>query len=245
MTARQTIRLPNMKTRAQRLIVVILLIVIAACSGDEGYDAGPPAPGPETFTFFDLGRNSVLTEDVREALQQKLGNEATEDRSLIDLEINYKGFLNSYLPDVDGINRRLNDPPGERIDHKTTKLMYRYARKRGTPFDYIELLFCGYNRLPLVFEIRFKQDELNTVQTLEQKYGSPRIIEWDGGSGETLTWQKEQDVLLVSMVPDQFGQPRYVVRIYFVENLEKLLDIERKNKEARQTKRVQSGRRAF
>jgi hypothetical protein len=243
MTARQTIRLMTMKNCAQCLAVVILLIGIVACSDDE--NSGPPVPGPETFTFFDLGCNSVLTEDVREALQDKLGNDAVEDRSLIDLEINYKGFINTYLPDVDGINRRLNNPPGERIDHKTTKLMYRYARKKGVPFDYIELLFCGYNRLPLVFEIRFKQDELNTVQTLEHKYGSPQTIEWDGGSGKTLIWHKDRDVLLVSMVPDQFDQPRYVVRIYFVENLEKLLDIEQKNKEARQTKRAQSGRRAF
>jgi hypothetical protein len=234
-----------MKNVAQCLAAAILLIGIAACSGDKNDNGGPPAPGPETFTFFDLGCNSVLTDDVRETLQDKLGNDAVEHRSLIDLEINYKGFLSTYLPDVDDINRRLNTPPGERVDHKSTKLMYRYARKKGVPFDYIELLFCGYNRLPLVFEIRFKQDELNTVQTLEQKYGAPRIIEWDGGSGKTLIWRKDRDVLLVSLVPDQFERPRYVVRIYFVENLEKLLDIEEKKKEARQIKQERGGRRAF
>jgi hypothetical protein len=243
MTARRTILLMTMKNFAQCLAVAIVLIGIAACSGDE--NAGPPSPGPETFTFFDLGRNSVLTDNVRDTLQDKLGNDAVEYRSLIDLEINYKGFLRTYLPDVDNINRRLNAPPGERVDHKSTKLMYRYARTKGVPFDYIELLFCGYNRLPLVFEIRFKQDELNTVQTLEQKYGSPQIIQWEGDSGKTLIWHKAQDVLLVSMVPDQFGQARYVVRIYFVENLEKLLDIEQKNKAGRQTSRTQPGRRAF
>lgn len=245
MTARQRIRLAILKTCVKRLVVVAAIIAVAACSGDDDHEAVPLAEGPETFTFFDLGRNSVLTESVREALQDKLGNDAIEHRSLIDLEINYKGFIHTYLPEIDRINRRLNDPPGERVDHATVKLMYRYARKKDVPFGYIELLFCGSNRLPLIFEIRFREDKLNTVQTLEQKYGSPQIIDWGSGSGETRIWREQRDVMLVSMIPDQFGEPRYVVRIYFVENLEKLLEIEQKEKEARLKEQVQSGRPAF
>ena len=248
MITRQRLLLKTVKTCAQCLAVVGLLLAVIACSADENDNAGRPAPGPETFTFFDLGRSSVLTEDVRETLRDKLGNDAIEHRSLINLEINYKGFLKAYLPEIDDLNRRLNYPPGERADHKSTKLMYRYARKEGVPFDYIELLFCGYNQLPLIFEIRFKQDELNTLETLQQKYGSPRIIEWESeavGAGKTLVWHEKQDVLLASMIPDQLRRPRYVVRIYFVENLERLLDMEREQKLDGQSPREQPGRGAF
>ena len=36
---------------------------------------------------------------------------------------------------------RLNSPPGERVEHDRTRLMYRYARSREAPFDLVELVY--------------------------------------------------------------------------------------------------------
>ncbi|MEJ2286530.1 MAG: hypothetical protein P8X85_23380, partial [Desulfobacterales bacterium] len=97
-------------------LIIAVILIFTACSDNRQPDdsAAPPAVLPESFTFFDLGINSRFNEDVRQELDNKLGPDAIEQRSIMNLEINYKGFLKNYFPDLDELNRKLNFPPRER-----------------------------------------------------------------------------------------------------------------------------------
>lgn len=246
MDARQTSlwRMPARKTAA--ILTGCLFLFILSC-GDGGDSAGrsAPRPGPESFTFFDIGRNSMFSDSMRSELARSLGNDAIEHRSIVDLEFNYKGFLSNHLPELDAINRQLNFPPGERIDHDVIRLMYRYARQRNAPFDYVELIFGGQSRRPLVIRLRFRVDETGTVESLREKYGTPETIRWEVDAGESLVWRKERDVLAVSLVPDQFGTPIYHIRLYFTENLENLVASEQALKDRTSREESQSKKSAF
>jgi hypothetical protein len=224
------------------MVLGCLGLLILSC-GDGGEPAGSPKPrsGPESFTFFDIGRNSMFSDSMRRELAERLGNDAIEYRSIVDLGINHQGFLSNHLPELDAINRQLNYPPGERVDHDVIRLMYRYARQRNAPFDYVELIFDGQSRRPLVFRLRFRVDETGTVESLREKYGAPQTIRWEVDDGESLVWRKEGDVLAVSLVPNQFGTPVYRITLYFTENLESLIASEQafKNRTSRENSRPQ------
>jgi hypothetical protein len=203
------------------------------------------APPGETFTFFDLGRNSQFSPKIRASLAEWLGNDAIEDRSILDLETNYRGFLQAHLPEVDRLNRRLNYLPGERVEHDLVKLMYRYARKKNVPFDYIELVFAEPSRRPIFFRIRFKEDDAGTVDALKTKYGPPEIIDWEQENGQSLVWRKGADVLMVSRVPDRFGVPDHHIAIYFTDNLEEMLAAEQRGREQKTGDGKAAGKTAF
>jgi hypothetical protein len=192
-----------------------------------------------------LGKSSRFSDSVRKNLNRQLGNDAIAKRSLLDLEINYYGFLQEHFPALQALNLQLNPPTRARVDHNILKLMYRYARKKNLPFDYVELIFSNYSQLPLLFKIDFKEDEANVVQTLKTKYGEPRLIDWKDNTGQSMYWRKNKDVLIVSLVPDQFGNPEYQIRIFFVENIQILLEREKAEIEKRELQRTQSGQKAF
>jgi len=58
-------------------------------------------------------------------------------------------------------------------------------------------------------------------------------------------WEKDNDILIVSLVPDQFGNPEYQIRIFFVENIKALLTTEIAEKEKQKSQRAKSGKKAF
>ena len=199
----------------------------------------------DSFTFFDLGKQSILSKIVRNDLSQKLGRDAIEYRSIIDLDINFYGFLEKYFPSLSELNRNLNFPPGERIEHNTVKLMYRYTRKKNIPFDYVELVFSNFSQHPLLFRINFQKDEANIIETLKTKYGQPQRVDWKDKNGESMYWKKNSDFLILSLVPDQFGNPEYQIRIYFTENIKALIATETAEKEKTENERAKSGKTAF
>jgi hypothetical protein len=182
---------------------------------------------------------------LRRDLSQKLGNDAVERRSIIDLEGNYKGFLAAHLPELDALNQRLNHPPGERVDHDVIKLMYRYARTTNAPFDHVELVFDAHFRSPLIFRIRFKRDESGLVEALRAKHGPPQAVAWESDDGQSLVWRKEQDVLMVSLVPDAIGGIDHHVTIFFKENLERWTEFEQAQKQQKSRERSPAGKSAF
>jgi hypothetical protein len=246
MNGRPTSRWRRPARRAATVLCACLFQFILSC-GDGGEPADRPAPrtGPESFTFFDVGRNSVFSENTRRLLAEGLGNDAIERRSIIDLEINYPGFLIDHLPELDALNRQFNHPPGERVEHDVIRLMYRYARGKNSPFDFVELIFDGASGSPLVFNMRFKVDGAGAVESLRTKYGPPDRVHWKSANGESFVWRKERDVLAVSLVPDQFGEPVYHINLYFTDNLKRLIAAEQALKEPTSRGKSQSKRFAF
>ncbi len=226
-------------------LIIVLIPILISCSDSQDDATAPAAVMPESFTFFDLGINARLNRKVRQELGNKLGRDAIEHRSIMDLEINYKGFLNNYFPGLNELNQRLNFPPGERVEHNTVKLMYRYASKKNVPFDYVELVFSNYTKIPLVFKINFKEDEAGIIKTLESRYGQPQVVSWKEENGKSMVWMKNADFLIASQVPDQFGHPKYQIVIYFVKNLEQLIATEKNARKEKTRERTQSGEAAF
>ena len=226
--------------------MISFLVILISCSDNNGSgDESSQPADPKSFTFFELGKATRLTNSVRNDLKDKLGRDAIERRSILNLEINRKGFLKTYFPDLAALNEQLNYPPGERVEHNTVKLMYRYARKKNMPFDFVELLFSDYTSTPLLFKINFKVDEADTIEALQEKYGPATIINWDDQNGRSLYWKKSSDLLIVSRIPDRFGNIEHQNVIYFVDNLKVLIDTERKEREEKERQRAKTGRKAF
>lgn len=224
-----------------------MLIFLSVSCGDKE-ETGPPWPAPEhsdSFTFFDISKNTIISGKVRESLNKTLGDDAIEHRNILDLEINYKGFLKEYFADLDKLNKKLNSPLGERVEHNTVKLMYRYMQNKNVSFDYVELVYSEYTQRPVLIKIYFKKDGLNTIETLKQKYGAPESINWGGETSKSLYWKKNNDLLILSFVPDQFGKPKCQIIIYFKSALEKLLKDEQKEKEKTRRERTKTGKTAF
>ncbi|MBE9543897.1 MAG: hypothetical protein IMF02_05345 [Proteobacteria bacterium] len=230
-----------------KFLIIVLIPILISCSDSQEQDdsTAPAAVMPESFTFFDLGINSRLNKKVRQELGNKLGRDAIEHRSIMDLEINYKGFLQNYFPGLNELNQQLNFPPGERVEHNTVKLMYRYALKKNVPFDYVEFVFSDYTKAPLLFRINFRDDDAGIINTLESKYGQPQDVDGKEENEKSLYWMKNGDFLIISQVPDQFGNPKHQIVIYFVKNLEQLIDTEKKERKEKSLKKTQAGETAF
>ena len=242
-----------LQTKLQNTIIFIYALfsllsfsILISCGDNrESAETVPATVNPESFTFFELGTNTKLTEHVRKDLGKKIGHDAIERRSTLDLDTNYEGFIKKHLPKINELNRKLNFPPGERVEHNTVKLMYRYAQRENAPFDYVELVFSEYTKTPLLFKINFQKDETGIVETLKTKYGPPQVIDWKEENGKSMVWRKNMDLLLVSLVPDQFGHHGYQIVIYFVQNLKQLIEIEKNELKKIEEQRAKSGKAAF
>jgi len=228
------------------LFSLLSISILISCGDNrESAETIPQTVKPESFTFFELGTNTKLSEQIRKDLGKKLGRDAIERRSILDLNTNYAGFIKKYLPKINELNQKINFPPGERVEHDTVKLMYRYAQRENAPFDYVELVFSEFTKTPLLFKINFQIDETGIVETLKTKYGPPQVIDWKEENGKSMAWRKNMDLLLVSEVPDQFGHHSYQIVIYFVQNLKQLIEIEKNELKKREQQRAKSGKTAF
>ena len=230
---------------ALALSLALAVLGLAAC-GDGGAPQGVAAPrtGVESFTFLGIGRETELSDRLLGELAEKLGNAAVEQRGTVDLETGAPGVLDERLPEIAALHRRLNSPPGERVEHDRTRLMYRYARSREAPFDLVELVFDPQTLRPLFFRMRFKKDDAGMVAALQEKHGPP-AVDAASGDGRTLAWRKEGDALLVAVVPDQFGNPVHHVAIYFTENLQRRIAAEQAQAAEKAKGRQRSGKSAF
>jgi hypothetical protein len=227
------------------LALALAVLGLAAC-GDGGAPQGaaPPRTGVESFTFLGMGRETELSDRLRGDLAEKLGNAAVEQRGTIDLEAGAPGLLDDRLPEVAALHRRLNSPPGERVEHDRTRLMYRYARSKEAPFDLVELAFDPQTHRPLFFRMRFKKDDTGMLAALREKHGPP-AVDAASDEGRTLVWRKEGDALLVAIVPDQFGNPVHHVAIYFTENLQRRIAAEQAQAAQKAKEKQHSGTSAF
>ena len=236
---------PKMACFWMIIIIASLPILVSCGDNQDAANQSSLLNDAESFTFFGLGKTTKLDNGVMDDMNDKLGRHAVERRSILDLAINYPGFLRKYFPHLEALNRQLNSPPGERVEHNTTKLMYRYAQKKDVPFNLVELVFSDYTKTPVLFKINYKVDESNTVETLQEKYGQPEVIDWKEKSGNSVYWRKSGDLLIVSRIPDRFGNIRHQIVIYYVDNLKHLIDTEKKEKEKLEQQRAKTGKKAF
>ncbi|MBF0228740.1 MAG: hypothetical protein HQK63_04000 [Desulfamplus sp.] len=249
---------------ARLFIFFSLFFLCVSCSEDSSKNtlSAKIESYPITYTFFDVDVNTTLSHNLKSHLDSILGDHSTESRNTINLNLYEKLFLKDNFPHFEELNQRLNSPTGkinpstveeegkisliaERVEHNTVKLAYRYATKKNLPFNYVEFLFSEFNNTPLLIKVNFKKDDLNIVDTLKQKYGTPREIPWKNSNGKSLCWENSGDLLILSFVPDQFGKPIYEVVIYFAKRLEDLLQAEILERETKNRKAVKSGQNLF
>ena len=120
--------------------LLMLCLVVSSCSDDGLLPESAVKIYPETFSFLDVGINTLYSTKLRHRLGSILDDDSIQKNNTIDLGINTESFINDYFPEFDAINLKLNTPTGERVEHKSIKLMYRYAKNKGLPL--IMLNFC-------------------------------------------------------------------------------------------------------
>lgn len=232
--------------RKSLLFLLLACLLAGACTSDDARvaDTGPPLP--ESFSFFDVGVNTALNRDLRGRLESLLGDDAVATQNTMDLRLNTEpGFMARHFSGLDTLNRNLNMPAGERVEHNTTQLTYRYAANKDLPFSYVELLFSRFTDMPLLIRVYFDDDTLDVRATLEEKYGPPETVAWEQPNGRTLSWGKNGDHLFYCFVPNQFGVPEYRVSIYFTQRIQDLLETENKIRRQGAAHAVDSGKSVF
>ena len=234
----------NRSFQAVLWIIGILGILALSCS-DEKPESRTETDPPQGFTFFDLGANSKYSRSVRNRLSEKLGSDAISQKNTIDLSIHYKGFLEKWFSGLADLNRRLNWPAGQRVEHNTTKLMYRNALMKNTPFIYVELFFSDDTMKPLLFRIVAGPDGDPILDTIREKYGPPKEFQWKQKVGTTQFWEDGHNVFITSAYKNRRDTPEYLFCIYYVDNLEEMLTAEEARREADDTRIRKAGESAF
>ena len=222
----------------------VTAVLLLACSADEK-STEQTANRAEGITFFDVGARTVFSEALRDRLRKSLGPDAIEYRNTITLEFIGNDFLQRHFPVLYKLNRRLNTPAGERVEHDTVKLMYRYAVKENLPFGYVELVFSNTSGHPLYILIRSRKDLSAIIRTLKEKYGNPQIVDQSQGPGRFFFWRDRGDVLLVSVIPTWRGDEDCRIVIYYVDNIENLVVVEEKERRQKEEERRRAGEKIF
>ena len=230
--------------RASLWVIGILSILVLGCSNEQTENRTKTGP-LKGFTFFDLGADSKYSRSVRDELDAKLGSDSISQNNTIDLSIHEQGFLEKWFPALAELNGRLNGSPGQRVEHNTTKLMFRYARAKNTPFLYVELFFSDDTLKPLLFRITAGPDGNAILETIRKKYGHPKEFQWGQKEGRTQYWEDGDNVFIVSSYKNRRGAPEYLFCIYYVDNLKKMLTEEEARKKAEDARIRKAGESAF
>ena len=220
-----------MKKRShyRKLAVALLLtglFFIAACGSEPDTHAPGTTSAAGSFTFFNIGKQTRMNGKVRDDLEKLLGDAAVERRGIVDLTINYDTFLKDHFPALDRMNRALNSDIGLRVKHPVTRLMYRYPRQKGLPYDLVEFIFSEKTLRPLLIRLQYTADNPDALKTLEKKYGSFRKFDWGRENASSRVWEKEGDYLFFNTVPKRGYKVEYRIDIYFTAAIEGLLEKE-------------------
>jgi hypothetical protein len=202
--------------------------MLSACSKREPKDDTNPETQTKGFAFLELGTDTKVTGTLRDRLEERLGSEAIVRHTTIDLDADAPGFLAANFSDLAELNRQLNWPPRERVEHAVTQLTYRYIDPAELPFDKVVLLFAVPTGLPVLLNAYAGEAGADLLPPLQDKYGPPKEISWQGR--HTWVWTQGQDRLLFTAWQDQYDRPRYTITIYYTANLKTLLKLEQKNK---------------
>jgi hypothetical protein len=228
------------------VIILIVVVVFVDCNKKtENSGVVTTEKKSEGFTFFDLGENTRFSNEIRSRLREILGSDAKESWVTLDLAINYQGFLQKHFPELHELNKKLNSPVGERVEHNTTKLTFRYARKKNVPFELVQLVFSNYTNKPLLIYVKSKKEGFGIIDTITKKYGVSKIIDWNREEGKSLYWKKNRSILIISISADRYGDPEYHTIIYYVPNLEELLLQEEQLAKKEEEEIKKTGKTAF
>lgn len=227
------------------LLLLISIIMISTDHDTETTVSLIPEPDstPKGFTFLNLHANSILTSSVRDRLREALGSEAVETKTVLDLEMHYPGFLATYFPSLNNLNRKLNFEDGfrMRVEHNTIGLIYRHS----SSFKHVELFFSNYTQKPLLFRIKAKRESSDILSAVRKRYGEPEVITWKDNKGRSLIWKQDKDVLIISLFADQYGNPQFEIMICHVGNIEKLLLTEHAEKRKIKAEKEKAGKTVF
>lgn len=242
-------QLSNNKKILYAVIVMFSLLAILFVINEVGNnrDEKPEdakALYPDSFTFFDLGANTELSDEITKRLYGELGSFAVEKMTTLDLIIRDKIFFNKNFPKLFDLNYKFNDETGARIEHNITNLVFKYPQKENTPFDNVKLVFSNYSKKPLLFSITARKKEADMTDILKGKYGEPALINWGDGKSLSLLWEKNRDYLVFSKISERGGF-KYSIMIYFLNNMEDLLMIEQNDVNKREEERKKAGKTAF
>ncbi len=203
------------------------MLLTVACGEDPDTTAPPQQTNASSsFTFFYIGKDTPIKARQRRSLEKILGDTAVERRGIVNLEMNYKTFLKDHFPDLDRMNRQLNSEIGLRVKHPIVRLMYRYAKQKGLPYDLVEIIYSEETSRPLLIRLQFKTGDTDALKALEKKYGPPRNIALGREQASTQVWQKQGDYLFHSVVPKRGGKVEYRIAIYFTAAIEALIQSE-------------------
>lgn len=203
-------------------------------------------PVPESFTFFELGSNTRFTDAIRDDLRNRLGSDAISQRGTIDLGFFDPNLMKTHFPAIVELNRILNSPPGERVEHDIVKLTYRYAWRRESPFRLVDLVFSSLSGLPLYFVVTMTREGSEILSALIQKYGDPTVFQQENDRLHHIRyWEKNGDILIVSEKPDRLGNPEYQVYIVFVNSIQQLVAYEKEQARRKEDKIRKAADKAF
>ena len=223
-------KLTTLRTLSSFLVFILLGLYVAAC-GNEAENTSPRSRPADSgsFTFFEISKETKINASQRKSLERILGDAAIERRGVVNLEMNYKTFLQDHFPDLDRMNRQLNSEIGLRVKHPIVRLMYRYAKQKGLPYDLVELIFSEKTRKPLLIRLQFKTGAADALKALEAKYGPPRNLQWGRENAISRVWEQAGDYLFYSVVPLRGGEVEYRIAIYFTEAIASLIQSEKTN----------------
>lgn len=228
---------------AALMLQAALVFLFIGCQGQE--ESEPPAKEPKGFSFLNMGADTPFSDGLRNRLKKTLGADAFSRKTTVDLEIYTPGFLKQHFAKLHELNEALNRPRGERTEHDTLKLAYRYAKRAGAPFEFVELVFSNHTKLPLYFRIQPGEDYQPIIDQLREKYGEPGIIEFGGKDSRSLFWNYKKDVMIASIPRNRYGDLECRIMIYFVESLETMIQREEGIARKREEEKRKAGKTAF
>jgi hypothetical protein len=199
----------------------------------------------KSFTFFNIGVDTRFSENIRDQLQEKLGSDAIARHTIINLSIPPSGLIFSHFPEIAELNRWLNPATGDRVEHDTIQLTYRYARKQGVPFAYVEVLFSNITEKTLLVRIRTGADGDYLPKALEKNFGPPKTIPPDAPEPNIFYWKKGHDTMILSRTQNRMGQPEYHILVTYYDQLKALVDREIEAARQREAARQKRGSNAF
>ena len=217
-----------------RISIFIILFTTAAivAGGCRDKTHSPPLENvPESFSLFDIGPNTLITKDVRDRLNDTLGNAGVNPNTTIDLELKYSGFLKSYYPELDHLNHRINPKGSVRKEYPATKLAFRSMKQKKALYNYVEIIFSNKTSVPLMFQMTAEGNLDTLLDTLTQKYGSPSIIDLRDGKGKTYSWERNGDRLIVTQFITIYEQSEYYIMIVFANRLHQFLETQKQEEE--------------